>query len=114
MHSALVIRFLLGGALVSLFSLCGDLLKPKSLSGIFSATPAVALVIVGLTLPDQDPWRIVLQGKAMIAGGLSLAVCCLLTAYLVGKGGLLRWLSPLLAWAQWLAVWLVLWLYFLW
>jgi hypothetical protein len=114
MHSALVIRFFFGGALVSLFSLCGDLFKPKSLSGIFSASPAVALVIIGLTLSDQDPWRIALQGKALLAGGVSLTICCLLTAYLVGKDGLLRWASPLIAGAQWLAVWLGLWLYFLW
>ena len=39
----LVLRFVLGGVIVSLFSLLGDLWKPKTFSGIFGAAPSVAL-----------------------------------------------------------------------
>jgi hypothetical protein len=33
------LRFLLGGVIVSTFALLGDLVKPKSFAGLFSAAP---------------------------------------------------------------------------
>jgi len=34
-----VIRFLVGGAVVSAFPMLGDLLRPKSFAGLFGAAP---------------------------------------------------------------------------
>jgi uncharacterized membrane protein (GlpM family) len=39
----IIIRFLIGGTVVSLFASLGDLFKPKSFAGLFGAAPAVAL-----------------------------------------------------------------------
>ena len=38
-----LIRFLVGGVVVSAFSMLGDLLRPKSFAGLFGAAPSVAL-----------------------------------------------------------------------
>jgi hypothetical protein len=46
----LVFRFLVGGAVVSLFAILGDLLKPKTFAGLFGAAPSVALATLGLTI----------------------------------------------------------------
>lgn len=46
----LVIRFLVGGAVVSGFAALGDVLKPKSFAGLFGAAPSVALATLGLTI----------------------------------------------------------------
>jgi hypothetical protein len=35
----LVVRFLVGGTIVSLFALIGDVVKPKGFSGLFGAAP---------------------------------------------------------------------------
>jgi hypothetical protein len=43
-----VVRFLLGGTIVAVFALTGDLLKPKGFAGLFGAAPAVALATLGL------------------------------------------------------------------
>ena len=45
----LLLRCLIGGVVVSLFSILGDVIKPKSLAGITAATPAVALATLVLT-----------------------------------------------------------------
>ena len=40
----LVLRFVVGGLVVSLFTVIGDVLKPKSFAGLFGAAPSVALL----------------------------------------------------------------------
>jgi hypothetical protein len=50
MWSDLLIRFILGGCVVSVFALLGDLVKPKSYAGIFSAAPSIALGTLGLAI----------------------------------------------------------------
>jgi hypothetical protein len=35
----LVVRFLVGGTIVSLFALIGDVLKPKGLAGVLALSP---------------------------------------------------------------------------
>jgi hypothetical protein len=41
--SDLVIRFLVGGLVVSLFAMLSDALRPKSFAGLFGAAPSIAL-----------------------------------------------------------------------
>jgi hypothetical protein len=48
--SEYVIRFLVGGAVVSAFSMLGDVLKPKSFAGLFGAAPSVALATLGIAI----------------------------------------------------------------
>jgi hypothetical protein len=44
----LVIRFLVGGLVVSFFSMIGGALKPKSFAGLFAAAPSVPLATISL------------------------------------------------------------------
>jgi hypothetical protein len=43
-----VVRFLVGGVVVSAFAILGDILRPKSFAGLFAAAPSVALVTLGV------------------------------------------------------------------
>ena len=43
-----VYRFILGGLIVSLFALIGDVLRPRSFAGLFGAAPLVALATLAL------------------------------------------------------------------
>jgi len=45
-----VVRFLLGGAVVSMFAMLGDVLRPKRFAGLFGAAPAVALATLGIAI----------------------------------------------------------------
>lgn len=46
----ILLRALVGGAVVSAFAMLGDLLKPKSFAGLFGAAPSVALATLVLTV----------------------------------------------------------------
>jgi hypothetical protein len=45
-----IVRFLIGGAIVSMFAALGDVLKLKSFAGLFGVAPSVALASLGLAI----------------------------------------------------------------
>jgi hypothetical protein len=49
----LVYRFIVGGLVVSLFSVIGDVLRPKGFAGLFAAAPSVALATLSLVILTQ-------------------------------------------------------------
>ena len=53
----LVVRFLVGGVLVSTFALLGEIFRPKSFAGLFGAAPSIALATVGLPIPKDEAPR---------------------------------------------------------
>jgi hypothetical protein len=75
----LVIRFIIGGLVVSAFSVIGDVLKPKTFAGIFSAAPSVALATLGLTFFSKGGAYAGLEGRSMLAGAAALLVFSLLS-----------------------------------
>ena len=69
--SQILIRFLVGGAVVSAFAIMGDLLKPKSFAGLFGAAPSVALATLGLTVATEGASYAATESRSMIAGALA-------------------------------------------
>ena len=72
--SQILIRFLLGGAIVSIFAVFGDLLKPKSFAGLFGAAPSVALATLGLTVASEGAHYAATEARSMMAGAIALFV----------------------------------------
>lgn len=70
----IVIRFLIGGLVVSAFAVIGDLLKPKSFAGLFGAAPSVALATLGLTVAASGTAYAALEARSMLAGAIALFV----------------------------------------
>jgi hypothetical protein len=68
----LLIRFLVGGVVVSLFSLTGEIFKPKSFAGLFGAAPSVALATLGLTVAVEGTTYAATEARSMIAGAIAL------------------------------------------
>lgn len=66
----LIIRFLVGGAIVSAFALLGDVLHPKGFAGLFAAAPSVALATLTLTVASEGPGYAALS----VSGALVLAL----------------------------------------
>jgi uncharacterized membrane protein (GlpM family) len=83
-----VIRFLVGGIVVSAFALLGDVLRPKSFAGLFSAAPSVALVSLGLAFQNEGPNYVAVEARAMVFGSIALAVYSCLVCQLLMRS---RW-----------------------
>jgi hypothetical protein len=66
-----VIRFLVGGVVVSAFSMLGDILRPKSFAGLFGAAPSVALATLGITVYRHGADYAAQQSWAMTAGAIA-------------------------------------------
>lgn len=108
----LVIRFVLGGMLVSAFAIIGDVVRPQSLAGIFGAAPSVALVSLTLALLTENTAKASQDGHAMLAGAIALFVYSAVVLHLVwhrrwqtmiaASTGLLLWLG--VAFALWAAL----------
>ena len=99
----LLLRFFVGGIVVSVFALIGDLFKPKSFAGLFSAAPSVALASLGLAFAQHGPAYASLEGRSMMVGAVAFFLYSQLVAYLV----LRHKLGVFMVTAASLVVWLV-------
>lgn len=79
----LLIRFAIGGLVVSAFSLISDLLKPKTFAGLFGAAPSVALASLGLTVLVDSKQIAALEARSMILGAAALLLYALTVSYLL-------------------------------
>jgi hypothetical protein len=79
----LLIRFLAGGLIVSLFALIGNILRPKTFAGIFGAAPSVALATLALTFISKGPAVAGINGRSMMAGAVALAVYGVFTSQIL-------------------------------
>src|SRR5438309_6579439 len=71
MWKELLFRFLIGGTLVSVFAVIGDLFKPKSFAGLFGAAPSIALATLALTISREGPSYAAIEARSMMAGAVA-------------------------------------------
>ena len=67
----LIFRFLVGGALVSVFAFIGDIVRPKSFAGLFGAAPSIALATLGLTIATEGRNYAAIEALSMVAGSVA-------------------------------------------
>src|SRR5262250_1642273 len=72
--SQVLLRFLIGGVVVSLFAVLGDVLKPKSFAGLFGAAPSVALATLSLTILTDGKSPAATEARSMVAGGAAFLI----------------------------------------
>jgi hypothetical protein len=104
MMTEYIIRFLLGGAAVSAFSLIGDVLSPKSFAGLFGAAPSVALVSIALAISNHGAGYVSIQAASMLAGAAALFAFSVVTCHLLKRTQLSALSATFLALPVWLAV----------
>lgn len=80
----LVVRFFVGGVVVSLFALIADVLKPKGFAGLFGAAPSVALATLALTIATQGKLYAAIEARSMIAGAAAFFLYALSCVYFIG------------------------------
>jgi hypothetical protein len=67
----IVLRFLVGGSVVSFFAVTGDMLKPKSFAGLLGAAPSVALATLSLTVMKDGKSFAQLEARSMTLGAIA-------------------------------------------
>ena len=83
MTKELLVRFLVGGLVVSVFSVLGDIAKPKSFAGLFGAAPSVALATLGLTIAADGSSYASLEAQSMTLGAAALFLYTLCVSWLM-------------------------------
>jgi uncharacterized membrane protein (GlpM family) len=106
--SDIVIRFVVGGAVVAIFAIMGDLFEPKSFAGLFGAAPSVALATLLLTIYSKGRSFAVAEAQTMIGGVIALFIYtnCVsyvlmrfrFPAYVISMLFILLWLSVAVGW----------------
>jgi len=79
----LILRFVIGGIVVSAFAALGDVLKPKSFAGLFGAAPSIALATLGLTIAAKGKVYAATEARSMIAGALAFFLYADLCSWLM-------------------------------
>ncbi len=109
----LLVRFLIGGAMVAAFSFIGGLFTPKSFAGLWGAAPSVALATLALTISKSDTGYAAAEAHSMMGGAIAffLYASCV-SAILMKKkcsamqatlGGMVVWFGcAAVLWRVWL------------
>jgi hypothetical protein len=104
MWTELALRFCFGGILVSLFALLGQVLRPKTFSGIFGAAPSVALAALGICFWKDGAAGAAIEGRSMLIASAALLTYSAICVYIAKTKRLPVWFGAGLAWLAWLAV----------
>lgn len=99
-----VIRFFVGGVVVSAFAMFGDILRPKTFAGLFGAAPSVALATLGIAVYRHGAAYAALETHAMVAGAIALAAYSVVVCHLLVRASLRATPATLLSLAVWLIV----------
>lgn len=99
-----VIRFLVGGAVVSAFAMLGDILRPKSFAGLFGAAPSVALATLGIAVCQHGGGYAAVQSRSMMAGAIALAIYSVVVCHVLVRARMRALPATLLSLAAWLVV----------
>jgi hypothetical protein len=99
-----VVRFVVGGVVVSAFAMLGDVLRPKSFAGLFGAAPSVALATLGIAIYQHGAGYTALQSQSMMAGAIALAVYSVVVCHVLVHARLRALPATMLSLATWLAV----------
>jgi uncharacterized membrane protein (GlpM family) len=104
---SLVVKALVGGLLVVVFSLIGESVKPRHLAGIASAAPSIALASLAITLLVSGIDKARNLSTGMIAGAVALIAWCLVAGYTVKRFGAFKGAAA--ATLVWFGIALALW-----
>jgi len=104
-----LLRFVIGGLVVSIFAALGDVLKPKSFAGLFGAAPSVALATLALTVTADGKLYASEEARSMIVGALAMGVYAWATMQLIVRSGWRGTTASIIALAVWFGCALGIW-----
>ncbi len=66
-----------------MFSVIGDLFRPRSFGGLFGAAPSIALATLALTVHKDGPQFASTEGRSMLIGALGLLAYSFVVSWLL-------------------------------
>jgi len=105
------LKAIAGGSLVVAFALVSDRLQPKTLAGLFSGAPSVALASLAVTAAAMGAGKAGLAAHSMIAGAAGMVAFCGLAMVLEQKVGSIT--ASGLAWLAWAVIAVAVYWFFL-
>jgi uncharacterized membrane protein (GlpM family) len=105
----IILRFAVGGLIVSLFAALGDVLKPTSFAGVFGAAPSVALATLGLTIAANGRLYAATEARSMIVGAIAFFAYATFCCRLMVRNRMRSTLASTSALALWLICALGVW-----
>lgn len=109
----LLFRFFIGGIVISIFAVLGDVLKPKSFAGIFGAAPSVALATLSLSVVSSGRAYAATEARSMIAGAIAFFVYTCACIRVMARHKVQATPATIAGWALWLGCALGAWVFFL-
>jgi hypothetical protein len=100
----LVLRFVVGGAVVSGFAAIAEVFEPKSFSGLFGAAPSVAITTLTLTYLSDGAGPTATAARWMLIATpamLAYGTCCVAACR---RERIPVWPAAIAAWLVWLGV----------
>jgi uncharacterized membrane protein (GlpM family) len=67
----LIVRFVVGGAIVSFFAAIAEVVRPKSFAGLFGAAPSVALTTIGIAIAQHGNEYAATEARSMLFGAIA-------------------------------------------
>ena len=101
-------RFMVGGVIVSLFAVLGDVLRPKSFAGLFGAAPSIALATLGLMVHQHGNQYAALEAQSMVIGAFAFFIYAAITSFVLRRGQISSLVATLTLLPAWFLVAFVL------
>jgi uncharacterized membrane protein (GlpM family) len=100
----LIVRFVLGGVIVSAFAALGEGFTPKTFAGLFGAAPSVALVSLAIAYEEHGSDYVRSEALPMLIGSVAFFVYAAACVAGGRRRTLPVWLAATTSWAAWFVV----------
>jgi hypothetical protein len=104
MIAELATRFAIGGLVVSLFAVAGEMFQPKTFAGLFGAAPSVAIATLTLAYVHEGRAYVAISARSMLIGCVALLVYSAACVATTKRVGMPVWLGAGLGWVAWAAI----------
>ena len=98
-----LIRFLIGGVVVSAFAALSEVFRPKSFAGLFGAAPSIALATLGLTIVHSGKAFAAMEARSMILGAMAFCLYANLCSLVLMRHKISALATTLMLLPVWLA-----------
>ncbi len=105
----MVLRFVIGGVIVSAFAALAEIFRPKSFAGLFSAAPSIALATIGITVARHGKMYAATESRSMIFGAIAFFCYASAACWLVGRLKIKALTATIALLPLWLGASLALW-----
>lgn len=78
-----MVRFLVGGVIVSVFAVIAEVCRPKSFAGLFGAAPSVALTTIGIAIAQHGKQYAATEARSMLLGAIAFFIYATAVSWLM-------------------------------